>query len=71
MRFNEGGILKYLKKEFFAIFDSELTIGNHNFGRDYLISPNHASLKYDNGQIMIKDLSSHFGTAQLLINKCM
>jgi hypothetical protein len=62
MKFHEG-VLKNQKKEYFAIFDSELTLGNHNLGRDFLLSASHASLRNENGRIVIRDLSSHFGTS--------
>jgi hypothetical protein len=68
MKFSEN-LLKYQKKEYFAIFDQEITIGNQYFGRDFLISPGHASLRLENGKIFIRDLKSHFGTAKLVMNK--
>jgi hypothetical protein len=50
--------------------DREITLGNHNLPRDFLISARHATLKVeDNDRISMKDLNSHFGTAKLIANK--
>ena len=52
--------------------EREITLGNHNLPRDFLISARHASLKVeDNDRITMKDLNSHFGTAKLIANKPM
>lgn len=50
--------------------EQEVTLGNHNLPRDFLISGRHAALKVDdNERIVLKDLNSHFGTAKLIANK--
>lgn len=50
--------------------EREMTLGNHNLPRDFLISARHAILKVeDNDRITLRDLNSHFGTAKLIANK--
>ena len=52
--------------------EREMTLGNHNLPRDFLISARHTTLKVeDNDRITMKDLNSHFGTAKLIANKPM
>lgn len=52
--------------------EREMTLGNHNLPRDFLISARHATLKVeDNDRITMKDLNSHFGIAKLIANKPM
>jgi pSer/pThr/pTyr-binding forkhead associated (FHA) protein len=52
------------------IEENEMTLGNHNLPRDFLISARHATLKVDNNErILLRDLNSHFGTAKLIANK--